>query len=161
MTHLKKWKGNHTHRWFIDLNSNDYVCVCGVTKGKDEKRKYHNHSQTYNGHTYHSKFEARYAAELDYLVKSGDIKSWDRQVKLDLRVSDQHITNYYIDFIVHHHDGSREFIECKGQETSDWKLKWRLLEATFEQFKKHPDDIMVLVKEKNHKLPKKKSTKTV
>lgn len=160
MTYLVKKRSAHNHHFFIDANTGDYVCLCGITKGREEKRaKFHNKPQEYDGHWYHSGFEARYAAELDYLKRSGDIKSWDRQVKLDLKVNGQHITNYYIDFIVHHLDGSREFVECKGAETKDWILKWRLLEATFDEIKQHPDDSMTLVKEASYGPPKKRSKK--
>lgn len=148
MTYIVKKQPPHHHRWFIDANTGDYVCMCGTQKGREEKKaKYHNKSTVYNGTYYHSKFEAGYAANLDWLVKSKEIKSWERQVKLDLRVNGQHITNYYIDFVVHHFDGSREFVECKGYETGEWQIKWRLFEALFDDFKDHPDDSMVLVKE--------------
>ena len=109
--------------------------------------KYHAKSTEYGGHVYHSKFEAAYADGLDMALKAGDIAGWERQIKLDLKVNGQHITNYYIDFIVYHHDGSREFIETKGFQTMEWQMKWRILEATFDQFKQSPDDIMTLVKQ--------------
>jgi carboxypeptidase C (cathepsin A) len=111
------------------------------------ENKYHAKSQTYNNITYHSKFEAGYAAALDLAVKAGDIKKWERQVKLDLKVNGQHITNYYIDFIVHHNDGSREFTELKGMEMETWKMKWKILEATFDEFKKNPDDSLLVLKQ--------------
>lgn len=150
MTYQVKTKAAHSHRFFIDANTGDHVCLCGVVKGQEEKRaKYHNRPTEYNGIHYHSAFEAQYAAQLDWLKRCGEISSWQRQVKLDLKVNGQHITNYYIDFVALYPDGSREFTECKGYETEDWKIKWRLLEATFEQFKQHPDDRLLLVKEKS------------
>lgn len=109
--------------------------------------KYSAKSFVYNNIRYHSKFEAGFAADLDLRVKAKDIKSWERQVKLDLRVNGQHITNYYIDFIITHNDGSREFVETKGYPTPEWALKWRILEATFEDFKETPDDRMTVVKQ--------------
>jgi len=118
--------------------------------------KYHAQSTIYNNVSYHSKFEAAYAASLDIMVKAGEIKSWERQIKLDLKVNGIHITNYYIDFIVHHHDGSREFVECKGFETPTWIMKWRILEATFEDFKENPDDSMTLVKQSSWGPPRKR-----
>lgn len=150
MTYFVKTRGSHLHRWFIDAQTGDHVCLCGAVKGKDDKkRKYHNETQEHNGVHYHSKFEANYAAELDRIKQAGQIKDWRRQVKLDLRVNGQHITNYYIDFVVDHLDGSHEFVECKGMETKDWIIKWRILEATFDDFKQSPDDTMTLVKESN------------
>lgn len=110
--------------------------------------KLHAKSTEYGGHVYHSKLEAAYAAELDIRVMAKDIKSWERQVKLDLRVNDMHIAHYYIDFIIHHNDGSREYVECKGFEMGEWKLKWRLFEALFDtDFRKHPDDRMTVIKQ--------------
>lgn len=109
--------------------------------------KYHAHSTQYEGQTYHSKLEAGYAEELTLLHRGKKIKTWERQVKLDLRVNGVHITNYYIDFVVHHLDGSKEYVECKGMELGDWVLKWRIFEATFNERKEHPDDRMTLIKQ--------------
>lgn len=110
--------------------------------------KYHSKSTAYAGNVYHSKLEAGYAQELDLRIKAKDIKSWDRQVKLDLKIDGQHITNYYIDFIIHHNDGSREFTEVKGFETELWRMKWKILEATFDkEFKEHPDDRLTVIKQ--------------
>ena len=101
----------------------------------------------YDGVIYHSKLEASFAAELDLRMRAGDMSHWERQIKLELKVRGIRITNYYIDFIIHHYDGHREFVEVKGMATEVWKLKWKLFEATFEDFKKHPDDVMLLVKQ--------------
>jgi hypothetical protein len=109
--------------------------------------KYRAKSSIYNGVTYHSKLEAAYAKELDLRLKAKDIKGWERQVKLDLRVNGQHINNYHIDFIIHHNDGSREFVEVKGMALEPWKTNWKILEATFEDFKEHPDDRMTVIKQ--------------
>ena len=149
MTYIVKNKGSHLHQWFIDSISGDKCCLCGVIKGINEKRKYHNHSTTYNGHTYHSKLEANYAAELDLRVRAGDIKSWERQVKLDLKVNGYHINNYYIDFVIKHNSGAYEFLEIKGMELEPWKTNWKILEATFEDHKRTLDDWMTVVKEVN------------
>jgi hypothetical protein len=109
--------------------------------------KYHAKSTQYQGIAYHSKLEAAYAEELTLRQMAKDIKGWDRQVPLDLKVNGVHITNYYIDFVIQHNDGSQEFVECKGFEMEVWKLKWRILEATFDQFKEHPDDKLIVIKQ--------------
>lgn len=93
--------------------------------------KYRATAQVYNDIRYDSKLEANYAAELDWRIKAGDIKSWERQVKIPLDVNGLHITNYYIDFIVEHNDGLKEYVEVKGFETPVWQLKWRLFEALY------------------------------
>ena len=122
--------------------------------------KYHAKSTIYDGVSYHSKFEAAYAESLDLALKAGDIKSWERQVKLELKVNDMLIANYYLDFIVHHNDGSREFTETKGFETPEWQMKWRILEATFDQFKEHPDDRLTLVKQSSWGPPRSRKLST-
>lgn len=109
--------------------------------------KYSATSTQYEGITYHSKLEAGYAESLDMRVMAKDIKSWERQVKLDLKVNGTHITNYYIDFVVTHNDGKKEFVEVKGFETDVWRMKWKILEATFEDFKETPDDFLTVVKQ--------------
>lgn len=98
-------------------------------------RKYGNVEQEYDGITYHSKKEAMYAWELDIRKKAKDIKSWERQVKIELDVGKYHICNYYIDFVVHHNDGIKEFVEVKGFETEVWRLKWKLFEALYSEKK--------------------------
>ena len=77
--------------------------------------------------------EAAYAQELDLRVKAGDIKSWKRQVKIDLRAYGKHICNYYIDFVIKHNDETEEFLEIKGMETPEWRLKWKLFCAQMEE----------------------------
>lgn len=109
--------------------------------------KYSAKSTNYNGVSYHSKLEAGYAEELDWRVVAKDIVRWERQVKLELKVNGVFIANYYIDFIVYHNDGSREFVEVKGLELEVWKIKWKILEATFEDFKENPDDHLTVIKQ--------------
>jgi len=108
------------------------------------KNKYGAVKQTYNGFSYDSKFESEYAMELDWRLKAKDIKSWERQKTIELRVHDKKICTYKIDFIIHHHDGTKEYVECKGFETAVWRLKWKLFIAIFE--KEHPDIKITLVK---------------
>lgn len=95
------------------------------------ERKYKNVKQEHNGIVYHSKKEAGYAAELDLRKKAGDILEWERQVKISLDVNGFHICNYYIDFKVLHNDGTIEYVEVKGFETDEWRLKWKLFEALY------------------------------
>lgn len=99
--------------------------------------------QLYEGHTYHSKKEAGYAAELDLRQRAGDIKGWERQVKIDLRVNGYHITNYFVDFLIIHNDGTNEYVEVKGFETDVWRIKWRLFEALYSGM---PDVLLSVMK---------------
>lgn len=106
--------------------------------------KYNAKSQDYGGVKYHSRKEAAYAQELDWKLKGGLIKSWRRQVKIDLRVNDHHITNYYVDFEATLPDDRIELIEVKGFETKEWLIKWRLLEAIYS--KERPDVVLTIVR---------------
>ena len=106
--------------------------------------KFKAEKQTYNGRSYHSKKEADYAVQLDWLKKAGEIKEVTPQYKIDIRVNGKHITNYYIDFRVLYSDGRIELIEVKGFETPEWILKWRLTEALIDEI--DPGAKLVLVK---------------
>ncbi len=113
-----------------------------------QKTKYSNvRKQTYNGQNYDSGFEAGYAAELDLRVKAKDIKSWERQVKIPLDVNGYHIANYYIDFIIHHLDGTTEYVETKGLASDVWRMKWKLFEALYGD---KPDVKLTVVKQANN-----------
>lgn len=83
----------------------------------------------YNGVKYHSKREAAYAEQLDWKVKLGEIQSWTRQFKIPLVVSKCLICTYILDFVVIANDGHKQYIEIKGYETPEFKLKWRLVQA--------------------------------
>ena len=93
--------------------------------------KYYNKRQEYGGHSYMSKLEADVAWQLDMRIKAGEVKSYDRQVKISLDVKGHHICNYIIDFVVHCTDGTTEYLEAKGFETDVWKMKWKLFEALY------------------------------
>ena len=103
------------------------------TRGQS-RNKYGAIHQTYNGYNYASKREATKAWELDMLVKAGEIKSWERQVKVELYGQNgSHICDYKVDFLVTHLDGLLEFIEVKSPITAtpEWRIKWKLLEDKY------------------------------
>lgn len=103
--------------------------------------------QVYNNQRYDSGFEADYAVQLDLRLKAKDIKGWERQVKIPLDVNGYHICNYYIDFVIYHNDGTKEFVETKGYATDIWRLKWKLFEALFSY---KPDTKLTVVKQKDN-----------
>ena len=104
------------------------------------KNKYNARKTKYNGRYYDSALEAAYAENLDWLIKAGEIEKWEPQHKIDLRVNEVHIANYYVDFKVFYPDGHHEYHEVKGYETDVWRMKWRLAQAM------HPDHTFVLIK---------------
>jgi len=97
--------------------------------------KFNAKSCMYNGVLYHSKREAGKAADLDLLVKAGEIKSWTRQVKIPLDVNGYHICNYICDFKVVHNNKSVEFIEVKGYWTPVARLKAKMFKAIYPKAK--------------------------
>ena len=82
-----------------------------------------------DGVTYHSKKEAAQAEKLSLRKASGEVISWDRQVRLLFVINEVRIAMYIMDFVVYRADGVVELIEVKGMMLPDWKIKWRLLEA--------------------------------
>ena len=78
-----------------------------------------------------SKKEAKYAQELDLLLKAGEIKEIVPQFKLSLDVNGKHITNYFVDFMVITKDGTKQLHEVKGFSTDLWRIKWLLTEAIY------------------------------
>jgi hypothetical protein len=71
------------------------------------------------GH-YASKREAQYAEQLRLrkLATNGDVLCWLEQVPVRLSIG--RIT---LDFLVFKRDGSYQFVEVKGRETRDYKLR--------------------------------------
>ena len=101
-------------------------CVLHMVK---KKNKYNAVRQTYNGYNYDSTLEANHAAKLDWEIKAGIVKRWERQHKIECYVNGVKICNYYIDFKVWLSDGSIEYHEVKGAETQLWRFKWKLSKA--------------------------------
>ncbi len=87
--------------------------------------------RTYNGRQYHSKAEAEYAQQLDFLKKAGAVAAWIHQVSMDIKVNEVPICKVVVDFQVWHSDGTVEYVEIKGFETATWRLKKRLLLACY------------------------------
>jgi len=104
------------------------------------KSKYNNKTKQYNGRTYDSIREANHAEELDWRIKAGEIIEVIPQYKIDLRINERHIANYYIDFKVILSDGDIEYHEVKGFETEVWRLKWKMTEALF------PDYTLIIIR---------------
>ena len=98
---------------------------------KTRKSKYGAKKTEYNGYIYDSKFEAGVAQELDWRLKAGEIKDWERQFKVEMWAYDKDGNpalkkTHKIDFRVHELDGSYTLLEAKGVETQDYRdrRKW-------------------------------------
>lgn len=93
------------------------------------RSKYKNKATATGGIIYHSKLEAKYAQDLEWRKKAGEIRGWSRQVRIELTAHGKHICNYYVDFVIYHLDDSVEYAEVKGFSTDVFKIKWKLFEA--------------------------------
>ncbi|MFA7360792.1 MAG: DUF1064 domain-containing protein [Candidatus Kapaibacterium sp.] len=106
--------------------------------------KYRNKRIHYNNVPYDSKLEAKEAKELDLKVKLGLITHWERQVRTPLEVYGFLICTYVVDFIAYHKDGRKEYIEVKGYQTRDSKIKMKLFEIITKR--NEPDSIITIVR---------------
>lgn len=98
---------------------------------KSMGNKYGAKKTVYNNLKYDSKMEATYAQDLDLRLYSGELKDIQRQVRISLDVNGYHICNYIVDFVLTYADDSVELVEVKGFATEVYRLKRKLLEATY------------------------------
>lgn len=115
-----------------------------MKKKGTKKNKYNARRTEYEGVMYDSRKEAFYAAKLDLRINAGEVESWERQYPIELESNGEKVGTYYIDFKVVLADGSIEYHEVKGKETSLWRLKWKMAKAYMD--KNEPDSKLVLVK---------------
>lgn len=98
-------------------------------KWPGEKRsKYGNRRTSYGGHTYDSAREANRAAELDLLIRAGEIAGYARQVPFRLEGD----IVYKADFVVLLPDGTYRIEDVKSEITRKdkvYRLKKRLMKA--------------------------------
>lgn len=102
------------------------------------------------GKKFHSQSEGQLWWELEQQRKQGLIANVQCQAKEELSAYGVHITNYYVDFLVTHNDGSLEYIEHKssGTVTDGWRIKYKMLEA------KHKNDPNIKIKTNWYNQPK-------
>lgn len=117
---------------------------------KTTGNKYKAKKQEYDGQKYDSKGEAAYAQELDWRIKTGELKSYERQVKIPLIVNGVLICNYYADFVVTTKHDSLEIHEYKGMMLPLFQLKWKLLQALKDEL--YPDGVeLIMIKHKSYR----------
>lgn len=106
---------------------------------------------TVDGLKYDSKFEAAYARDLGLMLRAGKIDGFESHERISLDVNGFHVSDYYIDFVVHHLDGTTEYVETKGMKTAVWVLKWKILEAMVHD---DPTIRLTLVQQKRFRIRK-------
>ena len=80
-----------------------------------------------DGWRFDSKAEGRYYDKLQQRVAEGEVLFFLRQVPLHLPGK----TKLVIDFVEFHEDGSCHFVDVKGMQTEQFKLKRRQVEALY------------------------------
>lgn len=113
-------------------------CILFSPKGKQE---FQNKRATCNyKHSHDSGLEVKTCFDLHCLLLAHEIKSFSGHKNLDLTgPSGAVVATYEIDFVVHHLDGTIEYLECKGRHLitlQPWPLKWALLQDKYKGNKK-------------------------
>lgn len=98
---------------------------------KTPSNKYGAKRTLYNGRWFSSKREADRAGELDLLVRSGYVRSWEAQPKFPIEHNGVKICSYFADFKVEYPDGHIEIEDVKGFKPAVYKLKKKLVKAFY------------------------------
>ena len=99
-------------------------CLSG---GGARVSKYNAKRMEYNGQTYDSKKEARFAETLDIAQRGGAVLYYLRQIPFRLPGG----IRYLVDFLVVYTDGHIEFVDVKGMKTPMYRLKKKQTEALY------------------------------
>lgn len=91
------------------------------------RHKFHAQPTVSDGVRYDSKAEARYAQLLDLRKRAGEVLFWLRQVPFHLPGG----TKLVVDFVEFRADGTVHFVDVKGVETEQFKIKRREVEAIY------------------------------
>lgn len=103
--------------------------------------KYGARPKTVDGIRFDSTLEAEYYVYLKALHKAGVIAKLELQVKCELYPAQKHpdtgkhirAIEYYADFRVTYPDGSIEYLDTKGYEKPEFKLKAKLFIGQYKQ----------------------------
>nr|DAP23789.1 MAG TPA: Endonuclease [Caudoviricetes sp.] len=109
--------------------------------GRRKANKYGAKPKTVDGIRFDSTLEARYYEHLKLLKQAGVISELELQVKCELLPAQKHpvtgkhirAINYIADFRVTYPDGSVEYLDTKGFEKPEFKLKAKLFIAKYKQ----------------------------
>lgn len=103
--------------------------------GMQRRSKYGNIKTEYNGKVYHSKKEADFASHLEYLKHAKNLServvSVREQVPYNINIKSHHICTYFADFVIQYGDKRTEVIDVKGVKTAIYRLKKRMVEASY------------------------------
>ncbi len=89
--------------------------------------KYKSRSTVVDGIVFQSQKEANYYCRLKMLVQTGEVLYFLRQVPFHLEGG----IVYRVDFLEFHKDGSYHYVDVKGYETKEFKMKKKMTEARY------------------------------
>lgn len=89
--------------------------------------KYNAQPTVVDGIRFDSKLEARYFEHLKIRRAAGDVLFWLRQVPFELPGG----IRYRVDFAVFLASGGVEWVDCKGVETKEFRIKSRQVQALY------------------------------
>ncbi|WP_313033459.1 DUF1064 domain-containing protein [Stenotrophomonas acidaminiphila] len=89
-----------------------------------KRAKYGNTITVVDGIRFDSKKEARYYEQLKVRRQAGEVHFWLRQVPVHLPGG----TKYVLDFLVFLRSGEVQFVDVKGRETKEFRIKKREVE---------------------------------
>lgn len=91
------------------------------------RRKYGNKITHVDGIRFDSKREATYYQQLKLRQQAGEVWFWLRQVPMHLPGG----TKYVLDFLVFLKNGECQFVDVKGRETKEFRIKKREIEHQY------------------------------
>jgi len=94
---------------------------------KKIRHKFNATSTKLDGMRFDSKKEAKYYEQLKERVADGEVIFFLRQSPLHLPGN----IKYVVDFVEFHADGTVHFVDVKGYETSEFRLKKKLVESFY------------------------------
>ena len=94
-----------------EMTTEEFEAMMSERAGKAKRNKFGAVRTQYNGRTYDSKVEARYAVKLDLLKSAGEIRSWIAQPTFKLGED----FTYRADFEVEEQSGKRHVVERSQQ----------------------------------------------
>ncbi len=98
---------------------------------KKLQHKYRAKPCEHDGIKFHSSLEAAYYKKLVLAKSNGDVITFLRQVPFHLPGG----VKYVVDFLVFWENGDIEFVDTKGYETKDFKMKLKMVETLYAPIK--------------------------
>lgn len=117
----------------VHIKASDFSAQYPTYFKKSKRNKYGAKKVIIGSRKFDSASEGSLYAELALQLKAGLIQGLETQVKEEMWAYGKLIFNYYVDFIVYHNDGTREYIEHKGMATDLWRAKWKFLLAKYDK----------------------------